>query len=477
MGGFRYLGAVIIAASSASHTALGAPVTLENPLGCEVGRNQGRRPGSWWPEVRALIDANERFFPPNLDPAFLGAWIEHESDGRHGLATTSLGEVGYFQLHPAEIEDMAGIQNVARVINEIQTSKTANVRWGGALLQHYDEAVMKFEIPRGTRLHHALLKVMHSSRPRGIRWLQHVTAVLGRAPRDYNEFLVVARRLFDKQIPPRIEKSIPSRLPSCAPSYLLERRDTYLMPGDHVAFPGDVPPFVPFALRSTVTAMAAQAQALQAIALPGLGAAPFPGVEFMSPMPLVKVASGWWQPRPGRNGRHEGFDLYAPVGTPVLSTEDGIVSRWEGEYAGRALHVAHAGGWTSRYMHLDQRVEDGRRVNKGDVIATVGTTGLRSSAPHLHFALLLQEQLLPLYVQRFGMPKTGFGRKHGPGVAVPAEPLVPVAGYQQDVIDDAKRNGVPLFAPVRKPVAGKVFVAVGAAALVGMIGLSYYRRA
>lgn len=169
--------------------------------------------------------------------------------------------------------------------------------------------------------------------------------------------------------------------------------------------------------------------------------------------------------------------MYAPRGTPVLAVADGVVDRWTGTFAGNALHVQHAGGWTSRYMHLDQwTVEDGQHVRKGQVIGTVGSTGTKSADPHLHFALLLQKQLLPLYVNSFGMPKAGFGRKHGPGIAVPSEPLIPVAGYQQDVIDDARKNNVPLFIPVRKPIAGKVFVGVAAVAFIGMVGLTIYRR-
>ncbi len=466
----RYFWLVIIASMAASNTALGAPATLANPLGCGDGRNHGRRQGSWWPKVRSLIDSNRRFFPRGLDTAFLGAWIEHESNGRHGLKRTSLGEVGYFQIHPAEIEDIAGADNVDRVIEAIQASKTENIRWGGALLRHYDKAVAKFGIPRGTPLHHALLKVMHSSRPRGIRWLQHVVAVLGRNPRNYNEFLVTARRLSDGQISAKINKSIPSRLPSCAAGILLNRRDTYLAPSDSRDFPGVVPAWAALSLRSTSAAMAAGA-------VVGLGAvSSFPGVSFISPLAGVIVASGWWQPRPHRNGSHEGFDMYAPTGTPVLATADGIAKRWTGEFAGQALHVVHKGGWTSRYMHLDRwLVKSGQPVRRGQVIGTVGTTGTKSSKPHLHFAMLLQEQLLALYAREFGAPKKGFGRKHGPGVAVPAEPLIPVAGYEPDVIADARRNGVPLFVP-SKLIAGKVFAGIGAVALLGMIGLTLYQQ-
>jgi murein DD-endopeptidase MepM/ murein hydrolase activator NlpD len=212
-------------------------------------------------------------------------------------------------------------------------------------------------------------------------------------------------------------------------------------------------------------------------ALTSLAGSGFPGVTFSSPLPGVIIASGWWQRRPYRDGRHEGFDLYAPTGTPVLAVADGVVKRWTGEFAGKSIHVEHSGGWTSRYMHLDKWIaEDGQRVRKGQVIGTVGTTGTKSSKPHLHFALLLKEHLLPLYARKFGMPKTGFGRKHGPGVAVPSEPLIPAAGYQADVIVDAKIHGIPLYVREVEKAAfpwHKAFVGVGATLLAGVILLEW----
>lgn len=462
---------ILAAASCPSDGALGAPRTAQNPLGCDVGRNAGRPQPRWWPSLEPLIKANQDRFPPGVDLAFLGAWIEHESSGRHGLMSR-LGEVGYFQLHPAEIEDMAGADQVEAVVDEIQGSKTQDIRWGAALLRRYDAAIVRFGIPRGTRLYHGLLKVMHSSRPRGIRWLQHVQAALGRNPHSYEEFLATTVALSTGAIPARIDKSVP-KLPSCSPGYLLDRRAVFLAPGQSGRWPSEVHEGEGLFVRYVVP----QAMAAQTAALWSLMGSNFPGVVFGPPLPGVIVASGWGQPRPHRNGSHEGLDLYAPIGTLIRAAADGVADRFTGEFAGRALHIRHAGGWTSRYMHLDEwRVADGQRVRQGDVIGTVGTTGTKFASPHLHFALLLQEHLLPAYAAKFGTPKTGFGRRHGPGVAVPSEPLIPVAGYQADVVRDARVNGIPLHTPDKKPFPwGKAFVGVSATLFVGMVLLT--RRA
>ena len=77
-----------------------------------------------------------------------------------------------------------------------------------------------------------------------------------------------------------------------------------------------------------------------------------------------------------------------PVGTPVLSTGDGVVSRIGNHpYAGRYIEVEHPGHFKTRYLHLSQvQVQRGQRVSRGERIALSGNTG-RSTGPHLHFEL------------------------------------------------------------------------------------------
>ena len=87
-------------------------------------------------------------------------------------------------------------------------------------------------------------------------------------------------------------------------------------------------------------------------------------------------------------GSHEGIDLTAKPGTPVLAAEAGrvIESGWRGDY-GRVLVVKHARNYSTLYAHNRVlRVKKGAFVEKGDVIAEVGATG-NASGPHLHFEI------------------------------------------------------------------------------------------
>lgn len=83
---------------------------------------------------------------------------------------------------------------------------------------------------------------------------------------------------------------------------------------------------------------------------------------------------------------HEGLDLAADVGAPVLAVADGVVtySGWNGNY-GRLLCLSHGSGFTTRYAHCDSiNQQVGDIVLRKDKIATVGETG-RATGPHLHF--------------------------------------------------------------------------------------------
>jgi len=87
-------------------------------------------------------------------------------------------------------------------------------------------------------------------------------------------------------------------------------------------------------------------------------------------------------------GSHEGIDLTAKPGTPVLAAEAGRVveSGWRGDY-GRVVVVKHARHYSTLYAHNRAiRVQKGAFVEKGDVIAEVGATG-NATGPHLHFEI------------------------------------------------------------------------------------------
>jgi len=92
-------------------------------------------------------------------------------------------------------------------------------------------------------------------------------------------------------------------------------------------------------------------------------------------------------------GSHEGIDLCAKPGTPVLAAEAGrvIESGWHGDY-GHVVIVKHAGRYSTVYAHNRRnRVKKGAFVEKGDVLAEVGQTG-NASGPHLHFEIRRERQ-------------------------------------------------------------------------------------
>ena len=83
---------------------------------------------------------------------------------------------------------------------------------------------------------------------------------------------------------------------------------------------------------------------------------------------------------------HVGLDLAAPVGTPVVSSGSGVVriARYR-LVTGYSVVIEHLPGIYSLYYHLDSLLADeGARVETGDVIGTVGATGL-ATGPHLHW--------------------------------------------------------------------------------------------
>jgi murein DD-endopeptidase MepM/ murein hydrolase activator NlpD len=90
---------------------------------------------------------------------------------------------------------------------------------------------------------------------------------------------------------------------------------------------------------------------------------------------------------------HEGVDFSAPYGTPVRATADGIVTRVgreDGGY-GNVIDLRHANGIRTRYGHLSafaQGLHTGERVQQGETIGYVGSTGL-STGPHLHYEFLV----------------------------------------------------------------------------------------
>ncbi|MBD2189144.1 peptidoglycan DD-metalloendopeptidase family protein [Pseudanabaena mucicola] len=86
---------------------------------------------------------------------------------------------------------------------------------------------------------------------------------------------------------------------------------------------------------------------------------------------------------------HQGIDIAAPVGTPILAAASGVVeySQWNDGGYGNMIDIRHADGTITRYAHLNALyVKEGQTVSQGQTIGEMGSTGF-STGPHLHFEI------------------------------------------------------------------------------------------
>ncbi|MEO0141993.1 MAG: M23 family metallopeptidase [candidate division WOR-3 bacterium] len=85
---------------------------------------------------------------------------------------------------------------------------------------------------------------------------------------------------------------------------------------------------------------------------------------------------------------HEGIDIGAPIGTPVVAPADGMVISVENRFGfGLTITIDHGYGYSTLYAHLQKaNVESGEMVKRGDIIGFVGDSG-KSTGPHLHYEI------------------------------------------------------------------------------------------
>ena len=91
---------------------------------------------------------------------------------------------------------------------------------------------------------------------------------------------------------------------------------------------------------------------------------------------------------------HHGVDYAAPVGTPVRTIGDGVITKkaFQAGGAGYYLKVKHNANYETTYMHLSKfanGIKEGTRVTQGQVIGYVGSSGGRTG-PHLDFRVHFQ---------------------------------------------------------------------------------------
>lgn len=103
------------------------------------------------------------------------------------------------------------------------------------------------------------------------------------------------------------------------------------------------------------------------------------------------IRSFWGAARDGGARSHEGIDLFAARGTPVVAAAEGRVTRVnENRLGGKVVWMQAQGKDISLYYaHLDsQLVSPGQTVSVGDTLGLMGNTGnARSTPPHLHFGI------------------------------------------------------------------------------------------
>ena len=120
----------------------------------------------------------------------------------------------------------------------------------------------------------------------------------------------------------------------------------------------------------------------------------YDGGVFKWPAPSYTRISDYfgWRHHPilNRQQFHNGVDMAAPGGSPILAAYDGtVVAAGYSGTMGNYIYLNHGSGLVTIYMHASALyVSTGQEVSKGDKIAAVGTTG-RSTGNHLHFGVRL----------------------------------------------------------------------------------------
>jgi peptidoglycan LD-endopeptidase LytH len=135
-----------------------------------------------------------------------------------------------------------------------------------------------------------------------------------------------------------------------------------------------------------------------------------PDQKLEMPLELVHkedISNTWHALRSG-DRLHEGQDLFAPRGTPILSATEGYVYHiGENPLGGQTVSVIGAGGRVYYYAHLDSyapAISVGDHVTPRSILGYVGTTGnAAGTPPHLHFGVYTATGAinpLPLLVNR-----------------------------------------------------------------------------
>ena len=119
--------------------------------------------------------------------------------------------------------------------------------------------------------------------------------------------------------------------------------------------------------------------------------------ERLASTPSIMPTAGWLSSNFSRSRRHpilhiarphEGIDVTAPMGAPIVAPASGtVVMAGKEKGYGNVVEIDHGNGIVTKYAHCSRLlVRKGQKVTRGEVIAAVGNSGL-STGPHLHYEI------------------------------------------------------------------------------------------
>lgn len=120
-------------------------------------------------------------------------------------------------------------------------------------------------------------------------------------------------------------------------------------------------------------------------------------VQRLASTPSIMPTAGWlssqftrsrYHPILHISRPHEGIDVSAPMGAPVVAPAAGVVTMVTRQNGyGLVMQLDHGNGIVTKYAHLSRvSVKQGQRVTRGQLVANVGNSGL-STGPHLHYEI------------------------------------------------------------------------------------------
>lgn len=118
--------------------------------------------------------------------------------------------------------------------------------------------------------------------------------------------------------------------------------------------------------------------------------------EYVSPVVGIKSSGFGYRMHPIANKvkYHYGTDFAANTGTEITAFADGvIVAAGDSDSYGKYMIIDHSDGYSTLYAHCSELCMNCGDVNRGDVIAKVGSTGA-ATGPHLHFELMQNDTYL-----------------------------------------------------------------------------------